>query len=75
MIAMKCKRIGILLVIFIGLGIIVAAETVKIVVKEAQGRSGPGSFYELKVLIPEGTVLKVLDKNKSWYKVNYLIFL
>ena len=47
-------------------------ETVKVVVKEAQGRSGPGSFYELKVLIPEGTILKVIEKKKSWYKVTYL---
>ncbi len=47
-------------------------ETVKVVVKEAQGRSGPGSFYGLKVLIPEGTILKVIEKKKSWYKVTYL---
>ncbi|MFC1490610.1 M48 family metalloprotease [Candidatus Latescibacterota bacterium] len=46
-------------------------KTVKIVVKEAQGRSGPGSFYELKVLIPENTILNVIEKKKSWYKITY----
>ncbi|MFC1651010.1 M48 family metalloprotease [Candidatus Latescibacterota bacterium] len=46
-------------------------KTVKVVVSEAQGRSGPGSFYELKVLIPENTLLKVIEKKKSWYKITY----
>ncbi len=59
---------GIFILFFL---IVAAAETVKIVVKEAQGRSGPGSFYELTVLIPEGTTLDVIEKNKSWYKVKY----
>jgi beta-barrel assembly-enhancing protease len=49
----------------------VQAETVKTAVKETQGRSGPGSFYELKVLIPQGTMLEVIEKQKSWYKVTY----
>ncbi len=60
--------LGVLIIFIV---FIAAAETVKIVVKEAQGRSGPGSFYELKVLIPEGTTLEVIEINKSWYKVKY----
>ncbi|MFC1511780.1 M48 family metalloprotease [Candidatus Latescibacterota bacterium] len=47
------------------------AETVRTAVKETQGRSGPGSYYELKVLIPQGSTLEVLEKQKSWYKVKY----
>ncbi|MFC1552442.1 M48 family metalloprotease [Candidatus Latescibacterota bacterium] len=46
-------------------------KSVKVVVKEAQGRSGPGSFYELKVLIPQDTVLDVIEMKKSWYKIKY----
>ena len=61
--------LGVLIIFIV---FIAAAETVKIVVKEAQGRSGPGSFYELKVLIPEGTTLEAIEKSKSWYKVKYL---
>ncbi len=72
MIAMKVKSfwifIGILIVV---LAFVASAETVKIAVKEAQGREGPGSFYRLKVLIPEGTILEVIEQKKSWYKVKY----
>lgn len=69
---MKVKIFWIFLVVLmVFIVFIAAAETVKIVVKEAQGRSGPGSFYELKVLIPEGTTLEVIEKKKSWYKVKY----
>ena len=46
-------------------------ETVIVVVNEAQGRSGPGSFYALKVLIPKDTVLDVLKMKKSWYKTTF----
>ena len=52
--------------LFILMVFIAAAETVKVAVNEAQGRSGPGSFYKLQVLIPEGTDLDVIEKKKSW---------
>lgn len=48
-----------------------SAESVQVVVREAQGRSGPGSFYPLVVLIPEKTKLDILDRKKSWCKVNF----
>lgn len=47
------------------------AGTVKVVVKDAHGREGPGSYYELKILIPEGTVLDIIEQKKTWYKVSY----
>ena len=59
-------------VILFSLAAAVSSETVKTVVKETQGRSGPGSYYELRVMIPQGTVLEVIEKQKSWYKVKYL---
>lgn len=54
----------------IALFMIAQVKTVK-VSREAQGRSGPGSFYELKVLIPSGKRLPVIEVKKSWYKVRY----
>ena len=54
----------------IALFMIAQVKTVK-VSREAQGRSGPGSFYELKVLIPSGKLLPVIEVKKSWYKVRY----
>ncbi len=53
------------------LAFMAAAENVKVVVNEAQGRSGPGSFYKLTVLVPEGSTFDVIEKKKSWYKVEY----
>ncbi|MHB9028170.1 MAG: M48 family metalloprotease [Candidatus Latescibacterota bacterium] len=50
--------------------LIAAAKTVK-VTREAQGRSGPGSYYELKIIIPAGKSLDLLEVKKSWYKVRY----
>jgi uncharacterized protein YgiM (DUF1202 family) len=50
--------------------LIAAVKTVK-VTREAQGRSGPGSYYELKIIIPSGKCLDVLEVKKSWYKVRY----
>ncbi len=47
-----------------------AAKTVKLT-REAQGRSGPGSYYDLKVVIPSGKTLPVLEVKKRWYKVTY----
>ncbi len=47
-----------------------AAKTVKLT-REAQGRSGPGSYYDLKVVIPTGKTLPVLEVKKRWYKVTY----
>ena len=58
--------VGILLLL---LTFMASAETVTVVVNEAQGRSGPGSFYKLVVLIPENSELDVIEKKISWYKV------
>ena len=64
-IAAQC--IGILLIF---LFLVAAGNTVK-VMKEAQGREGPGSYYKLIKLIPEGTTLEVIGKKRNWYKVMY----
>ena len=57
-----------ILVMFLVL--IAAAKIVKIV-REAQGREGPGSYYQMLKVIPEGKSLEVLDIKKSWYKVKF----
>ncbi|MBN1291816.1 MAG: M48 family metalloprotease [Candidatus Latescibacteria bacterium] len=61
------KALGFILVILV---FVAAAKTVK-VNKETPGREGPGSYYELKVLIPAGTKLEVVEQKKHWYKVKY----
>jgi beta-barrel assembly-enhancing protease len=61
----------ILLLLASAVFLISAGGKVRVVAKEAQGRSGPGSFYELKCLIPEGTILEFKEKKKSWCKVVY----
>lgn len=61
------RAFGLLLALLL---LLAAAKTVK-VVREAQGRSGPGSFYELKVLVPAGKSLPLLEVKKSWYRVKY----
>jgi uncharacterized protein YraI len=55
----------------LGLALFFAAAKVVKLAREAQGRSGPGSYYELKVLIPAGKTLVVLEVKKNWYKVKY----
>ncbi len=65
------KYCGILGGIVLALMLVAAARTVKVSVQEAQARSGPGSFYPLVTLIPEGTSLDVLEEKKSWYRVKY----
>mgnify|MGYP000869355254 CR=1 FL=1 len=50
--------------------VIGAVKSVKLT-REAQGRSGPGSYYDLKVVIPTGKILPVLEVKKRWYKVTY----
>ena len=74
---MRTKRYGYRLQLVRALGLLLAllfllaaAKTVK-VVREAQGRSGPGSYYELKALIPAGKSLPLLEVKKSWYRVKY----
>ena len=61
------KALGFILVILV---FVAAAKTVKVNM-ETPGREGPGSFYELKVLIPAGTKLEVVEQKKRWYKVKY----
>ena len=70
---MNIKRLCIICagVLTLLLAFMAAAETIKIAVNEAQGRSGPGSFYKLTVLVPEGSTLDVIEKKKSWFKVEY----
>ena len=74
---MKTKQYGYRLYFVRALGLflallflLAAAKTVK-VVREAQGRSGPGSYYELKVIVPAGKTLPLLEVKKSWYRVKY----
>ena len=50
--------------------LVAAANTVR-VVKDAQGREGPGSYYKLVKLIPAGTTLEILETKRSWHKVKY----
>ena len=59
------------LAVALGLALLLAAVKVVKVIRETQGRSGPGSYYALKVLIPAGKTLTVLEVKKSWYKVKY----
>jgi uncharacterized protein YraI len=68
--SMAAVLAGTLGVIGIIVGLAVAVQTVN-VSRETAGRSGPGSYYELKVLIPPATSLAVLETNKSWLKVTY----
>ena len=69
---MKIKKIclffGILMLLLV---CIASAETVKVAVKEAQGRDGPGSFYELKYWFPRGRFLMSSRKKRNWYKVKF----
>ena len=67
LLSFAAQCIGILLVF---LFLVAAGNTVK-VMKEAQGREGPGSYYKLIKLIPEGTTLEVIEKKRNWYKVKY----
>jgi len=74
---MNMNRLSFLAVLMRGIGFIViilvlvaAVKTIK-VSKETPGRKGPGSYYELTVLIPAGTKFEVIEKKKSWYKVKY----
>lgn len=55
----------------LGVVFLLAAAKTVYVFREAQGRSGPGSYYELKVLIPSGKTLSLLEVKKSWYRVKY----
>ena len=63
--------VGVMLAMLIAVALILSASKVVRVTREAQGRSGPGSYYELKVLIPAGKTLTVLEVKKNWYKVKY----
>jgi len=74
---MNMKRSSFRTVLIRGIGcmvlllvLIAAAKTVT-VSKETPGRKGPGSYYELKVLIPAGTKFEVIETKKSWLKVKY----
>ncbi len=65
------KILNFTVIICLFLTAVAFAGTVKVVVKEAHGREGPGSYYALKTLIPEGTVLEIVEQKKTWYKVTY----
>jgi len=47
-----------------------AGESVTLL-KETQGREGPGSYYKLVKLIPQGTKLTVLETKRNWHKVKF----
>jgi len=51
--------------------LVVAAGKTVTVLKEAKGRAGPGAYYKLVTLIPEGARLEVLEKKKRWLKVKF----
>jgi len=59
-----------LAVVVVFLVLVAAVKTVR-VVRDAQGREGPGSYYKLVKLIPAGTTLKILETKRSWHKVKY----
>ena len=63
--AVRCTGI---LVMFL---VLVAAVKIVKIVREAQGRGGPGSYYKMLKVIPEGKSLEILEIKKSWYKVKY----
>jgi len=60
--------LGVALTIFLVL--VAAGKTIK-VVRETPAREGPGSYYKLVKVIPEGTTLEVLETKKNWHKVKY----
>ncbi|MFC1528584.1 M48 family metalloprotease [Candidatus Latescibacterota bacterium] len=57
-------------IIAVFLVLVAAGEIVK-TYKETQGREGPGSYYKLVKIIPEGKTFQVIEKKKNWYKVKY----
>ncbi len=67
---LKARWIKVIGFALMGIVLIAAATNVE-VNRDAPGRSGPGSFYDLKVLIPAGSKLTVSETQKSWLKVSF----
>lgn len=67
---LKTRPIKAIGFVVMAITLIAAAASVE-VNRDAPGRSGPGSFYDLKVLIPAGSKLTVSETQKSWLRVSY----
>ena len=61
------RFIGYLLIILL---LVAAGKNVE-TSRDAPARGGPGSFFDLKVLIPSGSKLTVSETKRSWLKVAY----
>ncbi|MFC1607848.1 M48 family metalloprotease [Candidatus Latescibacterota bacterium] len=60
-----------ILVCSLVLFLLIAAGKAVQVNRDTPGRTGPGSFYGLTVLIPSGSKLTVTETKKSWHSVAF----